>query len=78
MKLVKKLFKKWMGIARIIGSFQSQVLLSLFYLILLSFIGVIFRRKDPLGFRSKNLKKGSQFEKWNHPPDSLRMARKQF
>ena len=71
-------FKKWLLAARIIGNFQAQVLFSLFYLIFLSIIGIIFRFTDPLEFRSHKSKKKSQFELWNHHSDTLESAKKQF
>ena len=71
-------FKKWLSAARITGNFQAQVLFSLFYLIFLSVIGIIFRFTDPLELRSQKPKKKSQFDLWNHPSDDLESARKQF
>ena len=77
MKFLKKVFQKWLKFARIIGNFQSQILFSLFYLIFLSIVGIVFRSKDPLKIQTSP-KRNSQFEPWNHPAETLESARKQF
>ena len=77
MKFIKKVFQKWLKIARIIGNFQSQVLFSLFYLFFLSIIGIIFRLSDPLKIKF-NPKIRSGFEPWLHPQETLESAKKQF
>lgn len=81
MYFFKVVWRKWLGFARIIGNFQSQVIFSLFYIIFLSIIGLIFRFfGDPLDIKNKktNPKKMSNFKPWAHQKDSLVTARKQF
>ena len=71
-----RLWKKWLVIARVIGNFQAQVILSLFYLVLFLPLGVVFRFfADPLRMRKVS---GSNFQKWEHSKESLEQARKQY
>jgi len=76
MKLAKLFWRKWLVFARAIGNFQGQVILTLFYLLLLLPIGILFRIfADPLNLR-KNVK--TNFEEWQHPKENLDQARKQY
>ena len=84
---LKLVWKKWLAIAHVIGNFQSQVILSLFYLIIILPLGVAFRLfADPLRLRSgqalisfsKKKKLTSNFLKWEHPKENIEQARKQF
>ena len=45
MTFLKWLWSKWLPIARAIGNFQGQVILSIFYLLILLPVGIIMRRK---------------------------------
>jgi len=85
MNLLKLLWRRWLIIARIVGNFQSQVILSLFYLTVLSPVGFLLRLfSDPLRLRSgqalmiKKRNASSNFQKWEHEKDNLKNARKQF
>jgi hypothetical protein len=81
MYFVKLAWRKWQGVARIIGDFQSQVILSLFYIILLSIVGLIYRFfGDPLDIKNKKLnsKNKSNFKPWAHQEDTVVTSRKQF
>lgn len=81
MSFLKIVWRKWIFITRIIGNFQSQVIFSLFYIIFLSIVGLIFRFfGDPLNIKNKksNSKDKSNFKPWVHQEDSLVTARKQF
>ncbi len=77
MKLLKSAWKKWLSFAHIIGNFQAQVLFTVFYFIVLSVVGLILRYfSDPLNIKPKNRK--SNFNEWEHPEESLEMARKPY
>ena len=80
MKLVKKVWGKWLAIAKTIGNFQAQVIFSLFYLLALCVIGVIFRFfTDPINIKTKkSFKKVSNFNVWQHQNNDIIDARKQF
>lgn len=81
MSFLKFIWKKWLSFAKPIGNFQLQVLFSIFYLIFLSILGIIFRFfKDPLDIkRSKNKhKKLSNFTDWVHPLGDLDNFKNQF
>jgi len=76
MNLLKTLWGKWLILARIIGNFQSQVILSVFYLLILAPVGILFGLiADPLKIRKKN---SSNFVKWEHEKQTLKEARKQY
>jgi len=76
MKPVKRIWKKWLVAARIIGNFQSQLILSLFYLIIFSPVALLYKLlADPFNLRKK-LK--TNFQKWPHSNDDLEQARKQY
>ena len=78
MTFLKLLWKKWQPIAQAIGNFQAQVILTLFYLVIMFPLGVIFRLfADPLRIRSVDSIK-SNFVKWEHPKEDLKRARKQY
>ncbi|MEX2027889.1 MAG: hypothetical protein WD988_00120 [Candidatus Curtissbacteria bacterium] len=73
----KAIWKKWLSIAHVIGNFQAQVILTVFYFIFAAPFGFISRFfGDSLDMKPKRLR--SSFGKWNHPVDSLESARKQF
>ena len=70
------LWGKWLILARIIGNFQSQVILSIFYILILWPVGILFRlMADPLRMRKKI---GTNFVKWEHEKENLEEARKQY
>ena len=78
MDLLKVLWRKWLKIARIIGNFQGQVILSVFYFLLVWPLGIFFRFfSDPLNI-GKQKRARSNFEKWVHPKDTLGTARRQY
>ncbi|OGD92842.1 hypothetical protein A2697_05185 [Candidatus Curtissbacteria bacterium RIFCSPHIGHO2_01_FULL_41_44] len=74
------LWHKWLVIAQAIGNFQAQVILSLFYLVILLPVGLMFRfLADPLRLRwQKALRQKTNFGKWEHPKENLGEARKQY
>jgi len=76
MYFLKKAWRAWLKIAKPIGNFQSQVILSIFYIVLFLPMGVYFRIVDPLNLRPKSKK--SNFSPWDHPQQKLEEARKQY
>lgn len=80
MKFVKFLWRKWLPIAQAVGNFNAQVILTIFYLIIILPLGLVFRLfADPLNIRARELsRKRSNFNKWEHPKQNLEEARKQY
>jgi hypothetical protein len=76
MDFLKKAWRAWLRIAKPIGNFQSQVILSVFYIIILLPLGIYFRITDPLRIKSKV--KRSNFSPWNHLKEKLEDARRQY
>ena len=76
MSFLKWLWEKWLAIAQPIGNFQSQVLLSVFYIIFVFPMGVGYKLfSDPFKLKGK-LK--SNFDKWEHPVETLESAHRQY
>lgn len=76
MNFLKTIWKRWLIIAKAIGNFQAQVILTAFYLVILLPLGVFFRLfADTL--RMRTIKK-SNFVKWEHPKETSEEARKQY
>lgn len=65
----KKLWEGWKKIALIIGRFNTMLLLSIFYLLIISPMGLIFKifGWDPLDSLSKKRKLKSNWKKFPHP-----------
>lgn len=80
MKVLKAVWKKWLPIAQAIGNFNAQVILTIFYLVIILPLGIIFRLfADPLNIRRDRLsRQKSNFRKWEHPNQNLEEARKQY
>lgn len=77
MHFLKRLWKRWLVIAHIIGNFQAQVILTVFYFVIVAPLGLLIRFfGDSLDIKPKRMK--SNFGKWDHPKESLESARKQF
>lgn len=77
MKVLKLAWKRWLKIAKVIGNFQGQVILTLFYFILVWPFGIgIAFLSDPMNMKKPG--RGSNFSKWKHPADNLETARRQF
>lgn len=73
--ILKTLWNKWLAIARPIGNFQAQLILSLAYLIIFLPLGLFFRFfKNP--FSLKNPK--SSFSKWEYSQAQTEEFRKQY
>lgn len=65
-----------MIIAQAVGNFQAQVILTIFYLIVLLPMGLLFRMiVNPFRVRSRER---SNFKKWEHSGKTLEQARKQY
>ena len=76
MKLVKILWGKWLGIARPIGNFQGQLLLSIFYIFIFWPVGILYRiLADPFKIRGKNR---STFSNWEYEEKGIEGAKKQY
>ena len=71
-----RLWKKWLPIAQAIGNFQAQVILTIFYFVIVAPLGVGLRLfADPLRVRKKAK---SNFQRWEHPKETLETARRQY
>lgn len=77
MKILHILWKKWLVIAKVIGNFQGQLILTIFYFLLFFPLGIFFRFfADKLDIKSKKGK--TEFKKWIHEHSSLTDVRQQF
>ncbi len=77
MSFLAWLWKKWLKIAHIIGNFQAQVILTIFYFVIVSPLGIANRFfGDSLNMKSRKIK--SNFGKWDHPNDDLESIHRQF
>ncbi len=77
-KNLKNVLNKWLTFPRIVGSFNFQVLLTLFYLLIVMPLGIFFRFfSDPLNVKIKKFTK-SNFSDWSHPKQDLEEARRQY
>ena len=77
MKFIKKIWKQWLKIGRIIGNFQAQVIFTLFYFILFWMVGLISRlSSDPLRLKKPNHR--SNYSPWEYKTETLEQARKQY
>ncbi len=78
MQYLKVAWKKWLKLARIIGNFQGQVIMSVFYLVLMLPFGLLVRIfADPLKMKA-SLGSKSNFGEWKHPDDDLESAHRQY
>ena len=75
MSFLKAAWNKWLAIAKPIGNFQSQVILSVFYIVILLPVGLAYKFSDPLNMKKK-LK--SNFGVWKYPKDTLESAHRQY
>ncbi len=75
--MVKKLWSKWKALAQKIGNFQARVILSLFYFIIVSPIGIVFKFADD-SLRLKRPKTNSYWLSRNINKTSLEEERRQF
>ena len=75
-EVLRRLGQQWMAVANAIGNFNSRVVLTLVYAVVVSPFGLVVRMcGDPLGLR------GSRQSTWTDPylpSPSLENARKQF
>lgn len=80
MKIIGKAWKKWLVVSRAIGNFQGQVIFSVFYLVFLSVLGIIFRFfADPIKIKTKkSFKKRSNLLHFTYKDQSLIDLRRQF
>lgn len=79
MVFLKFLWKKWLGLAHVIGNFQAQVILTLFYFTFVLPFGVVMRLfADPLRQNYSKTRAKSNFGEWKHKKDTIDVARRQF
>lgn len=75
--LARRAWERWKVIAKKIGNFQSRLLLTLFYLLIVPFFALIVKVfKDPLHLRPP--KGGSFWLPRTHPHPTETTARRQF
>jgi hypothetical protein len=75
--MLKKLWSKWKPFAQKIGDFQARVILSVFYFIFVSPIGIIFKFADD-SLRLKKPKTNSYWINRGRTKPSLEDERRQF
>ena len=77
---LKWLWSKWLPIAQAVGNFNAQVILTIFYLIIISPLGLIYRLfADPLAVKlSRITRQTTNFKRWDHLKQDLEEARKQY
>ncbi|HAA74641.1 TPA: hypothetical protein DCE37_05925 [Candidatus Latescibacteria bacterium] len=74
--MFRKLYQKWMAIANVIGNFNSRVVLSLLYAIVVLPFGLVVRVfADPLAIRRR---KSSAWTTPRGATKSVEDARRQF
>lgn len=80
MKYLKPLWKKWLQIAKVIGNFNGQVILTIFYIILIAPLGIVYRFfADPLVIKKNSInKQKTNFSEWTHNEKNLESARRQY
>lgn len=80
MKFLKWLWKKYLPIGQAIGNFMAQLMLTVFYLVIIWPPGVIFRIfADTLKIRKSTInRQKSKFENWDHTKQDITDARKQY
>ena len=77
MRLLKSIWKIYKPIAQTIGNFMGQLIMTIFYLIILLPLGLIMRLfSDPLNIKTSARK--SNFGNWEHPKQNLEGAKKQY
>jgi len=80
MTYLKWLWSKWLPIAQAIGNFNAQVILTIFYLIIISPLGLIYRLfADPLAVKQSRItRQTTNFKRWDHLKQDLEETRKQY
>ena len=74
--MFKSAWKQWMRFALVIGNFNSRVVLTLFYAIVVLPFGLAVRIfRDPLAIRQK---RSSAWTDTKHPTRTIEEGRKQF
>ncbi len=75
--MIKKIWKIWLTLGIKIGNFNSQVLMTIFYLIILFPVGIVIRTiSDQLNLKKSTEKSG--FNKWKYETENLQEARRQY
>lgn len=77
--MVKFLWKKWLKFARIVGNFNGQIILTIFYFVIVLPFGFAARLfTDPLNMKWQGRGYKSAFSPWIHPKDTIESAKKPF
>lgn len=73
------IWHKWLPIAHAIGNFQAQLILTVFYVVVLLPLGIIMRFfVDPLKTNLYKSRARTSFTKWTFPKEDLNSAKKQY
>lgn len=75
--MVKRLWSKWKTFAQKIGDFQARIILSLFYFLIVSPIGIVFKFADD-SLRLKRPKNNSYWLNREIRKTNLEEERRQF
>lgn len=80
MTFLKWLWAKWLPIAQAVGNFNAQVILTIFYLIIILPLGLIYRFfANPLNVKSNKIsRQKTNFNKWEHLTQNVKEAGKQY
>lgn len=79
MNFLKPFWNRWLKVAHIIGNFQAQVILTIFYFIFVLPFGAVLRLfADPLRLKHVRTRAKSNFQVWTHKKDTLEAAGRQF
>ena len=80
MTFLKWLWSKWLPIAQTIGNFNAQVILTIFYLVVIFPLGLVYRFfDDPLNIKTNKISlQKTNFKKWDHLKQNLEEATKQY
>jgi hypothetical protein len=76
MNSIKSIWNAWRAFAKKVGTFQSQVLFGILYLVLFSIPGILSRVFFDL-LKAKRIKK-TAFSPWPHKKQDLTQAKMQF
>lgn len=79
MNFLNLLWKKWLKVGHVIGNFQAQVFLTLFYFVFIWPFGIVMRLfADPLKLNYSKTGAKTNFGQWKHKKDTLEVAHRQF
>ena len=78
-KFFKNIWARWKKIAHVIGRFQTKVLVTVFYFLIISPIGLIMRAFgwDPLEVRRSKAGRNTNFKAIEQPEPDIESMRRQ-